>query len=86
MRSSRFCNRNKNFDSLQVHAVLKLSADQSFLYNHDSYELTSSRNACSASVAHTTSSGTSAIYSLGDGQIVFVQMRHAPGNKGQGFF
>ncbi|VDK80884.1 unnamed protein product [Litomosoides sigmodontis] len=74
-------NQKKN----EVHAILKLSADQSFMYNHDSYELTSSRSACSASVIHTTGSGTSAIYSLGDGQIVFVQMRHAPGSKGQGY-
>ncbi|CAG9533982.1 unnamed protein product [Cercopithifilaria johnstoni] len=69
----------------EIQGVLKLSADQTFLYNHDSYELTSSRSACRASVVHTTTSGTSALYSLGNGQIVLVQMRHVPGSKGQGY-
>ncbi|KAL3993762.1 Nucleoporin Nup120/160 family protein [Acanthocheilonema viteae] len=69
----------------EVQAILKLSADETFLDNYDSYKLTSSRSACRASIVHTTSTGTSAIYSLGDGQIVLVQMRHAPGSKGQGY-
>uniref|UniRef100_A0A915PSA8 Uncharacterized protein n=1 Tax=Setaria digitata TaxID=48799 RepID=A0A915PSA8_9BILA len=68
----------------EVQAVLKLSEDQSFLYNYDSYELTSSRNACRASIVH-TNDGTSAVYSMADGQIVLVQMRHAPGSRGQGY-
>uniref|UniRef100_A0A158Q7J8 Nucleoporin_N domain-containing protein n=1 Tax=Elaeophora elaphi TaxID=1147741 RepID=A0A158Q7J8_9BILA len=69
----------------EVQAVLKLSSDQTFLYNHDSYELTSSRSACRASIMHTTSNGTSALYSLSDGQVVLVQMRHVPGSRGQGY-
>ncbi|EJW84189.1 hypothetical protein WUBG_04899 [Wuchereria bancrofti] len=69
----------------KVQSVLKLSEDQAFLYNYDSYELTSSKSACRASIVHTTSTGTSAVYSLGDGQIVLVQMRHEPGSRGQGY-
>ncbi|VDN85393.1 unnamed protein product [Brugia pahangi] len=69
----------------KVQSVLKLSEDQAFLYSYDSYELASSKSACRASVVHTTSTGTSAVYSLGDGQIVLVQMRHEPGSRGQGY-
>ncbi|VDO59059.1 unnamed protein product [Onchocerca flexuosa] len=72
--------RKKN----EVQAVLKLSEDQAFLYNYDSYELTSSRSACRASIVH-ADNGTSALYSLADGQIILVQMRYAPGNRGQGY-
>ncbi|OZC07683.1 hypothetical protein X798_05319 [Onchocerca flexuosa] len=68
----------------EVQAVLKLSEDQAFLYNYDSYELTSSRSACRASIVH-ADNGTSALYSLADGQIILVQMRYAPGNRGQGY-
>ncbi|KAK6102919.1 Nucleoporin Nup120/160 family protein [Brugia pahangi] len=69
----------------KVQSVLKLSEDQAFLYSYDSYELASSKSACRASIVHTTSTGTSAVYSLGDGQIVLVQMRHEPGSRGQGY-
>ncbi|EFO22252.2 hypothetical protein LOAG_06232 [Loa loa] len=69
----------------EAEAVLKLSEDQAFLYNYDCYELTSSKTACRASIIHTADGGTSAIYSLGDGQIVLVQMRHEPGKRGQGY-
>ncbi|MCP9261467.1 hypothetical protein DINM_004472 [Dirofilaria immitis] len=72
--------RKKNEDQ----AILKLSEDQAFPYNRDSYELTSSKSACSANIVH-TNSGTSAVYSLADGQIIFVQMRYEPGGRGQGY-
>ncbi|VDM94978.1 unnamed protein product [Thelazia callipaeda] len=61
-------------------SVLKLSENRNFLYNYDCYEYTTSRSACRASIVHTASDETIALFSTTDGQLFLVQMRYAAGS------